>query len=159
MHSRLFETAGAGLVVFGILLAPALAGPADDMIAADRAFSAMSLEKGAHAAFLAFMADDVRLYEGPKRPIVSKATAEAYYARTPEDPNERLEWAPMDAEASPDGALGFTRGTWLYTARKKDGGEARATGYYVTVWKRQRDGKYKFTLDIGGSDPEPAKAE
>lgn len=137
---------------------PAKAGPKNDMMAADRAFSIMSVEKGAHAAFLAYMDDDVRLYEGPKRPIVGKAAAAAYYEKTTEGPDNQLQWVPVDAEASPDGALGFTRGTWLYTAKTKDG-TTKATGYYVTVWKRQADGHYKFTLDMGGSDPKPGKPD
>ncbi len=43
-----------GKFVFGLALlasSAAFAGPKEDMIAADRAFAAMSLEKGAHAAF------------------------------------------------------------------------------------------------------------
>lgn len=130
----------------------ALAGPADDMMAADRAFSALSVLKGAHAAFLAFMADDVRLYDGDHPPIIGKAAAAAYYAKHPDPPGSRLEWTPIEADASPDGVLGHTRGTWLFTAKTADGHEARATGYYVTVWRRQADGRYRFTLDIGGAD-------
>ena len=156
MRGRLSAVA---LLALGTVAAPALAGPKEEMMAADRAFSAMSVDKGMQAAFLAYMADDVRLYQGPKRPIVGKDAAAAFYAKTPEDPNERLEWTPVEAEASPDGALGFTRGTWIDTAKKKDGGEATTTGYYVTVWRRQPDGKYKFTLDMGGNDPKPAKTE
>lgn len=129
------------------------AAPADEMMAADRAFSALSVEKGAHAAFLAYMADDVRLYDGDHPPIIGKAAAAEYYAKHPSAPGSHLEWTPIEAEASPDGVLGHTRGTWIYTVKKKDGTEAKATGYYLTVWRRQSDGHYKFTLDIGGSDP------
>jgi ketosteroid isomerase-like protein len=136
---------------------PALAGPADDMMAADRAFSALSVEKGSHTAFLAYMANDVRLYDGDHPPILGKAAAADYYAKNPQSPGNRLEWTPVEADASPDGALGFTRGTWLLTAKGADGKAARFTGYYVTMWKRQTDGQYKFTLDIGGDDPKAAK--
>ena len=159
MRGRLSVGVALGLFAFGSCAAQALAGPKEEMVAADRAFSAMSVEKGARAAFLAYMADDVRLFDGEHPPIVGKAAVEAYYAKHPAAPGTKLEWTPIEAEASPDGVLGFTRGTWIYTAKKKDGGEAKATGYYVTVWKRQADGHYKFTLDIGGSDPKPAKSE
>ena len=63
-----------------------------------------------------------------------------------------LQWTPLEAEASPDGVLGFTRGTWIFTGTKKDGSQQKVTGYYVTEWRRQTDGKYKFVLDIGGAD-------
>ena len=51
--------------------------------------------------------------------------------------------------------LGYTRGTWIYNS--KPGGDAKLTGYYVTEWRRQSDGQYKFILDIGGVD-RPEKA-
>lgn len=147
------------LAVAALLLIPVavLAGPKEDMMAADRAFSDMSLKSGAHAAFLAFMSNDVRLFDGDHPPILGKAAAAAYYAdvekKNPSgEKASTLQWTPLEADASPDGVLGFTRGTWVFTGKKKDGGEQKVTGYYVTEWERQSDGTYKFVLDIGGTD-------
>ncbi len=134
----------------------AIAAPKDDMMAADKAFSAMSVEKGSHAAFLAYMTEDVRLFQGEHPPVVGKAAVSAFFAdEEKSDPSyakQRLEWSPFEADASADGTLGFTRGHWVLTAPKKDGGEFKLTGYYVTEWRRQPDGSYKFCLDIGGAD-------
>ena len=159
MRNIIPGSALAAILAFGALSQPAWADAKDDMIAADKAFSALSVAKGAHAAFLAYMADDVRLYDAENPPIIGKAAVAAYYTAHPEAPGSRLEWTPIEADASPDGVLGHTRGTWIYTVQKKDGAQARATGYYVTVWQRQADGQYKFTLDIGGADKQPAKSE
>jgi ketosteroid isomerase-like protein len=139
------------------LTASAQAAPKDDMLAADKAFSAMSIAKGAHAAFLSYMTDDVRLFDGDHPPIVGKAAVAAHYAAQEKaDPEgtkkQRLEWTPVEADASPDGVLGWTRGTWIFTAPKPDGSQFKLTGYYVTEWRRQPDGTYKFCLDIGGTD-------
>jgi ketosteroid isomerase-like protein len=144
-------------VLFMFACANALAGPKEDMIAADRAFSDMSVKSGAHAAFLAYMADDVRLFDGEHPPLIGKEAAAAWYAdvekKNPGGENSTtLQWTPLEADASPDGVLGYTRGTWSYSGTKKDGSAQRVTGYYVTEWKRQADGKYKFVLDIGGAD-------
>jgi ketosteroid isomerase-like protein len=132
------------------------AAPKDDMLAADKAFSAMSVAQGAHTAFLAYMTDDARVFEGDHPPIIGRqAVADFYAAAEKVDPsyrNQRLEWTPLEAEASPDGMLGWTRGTWIFTAPKPDGTRARFTGYYVTEWRRQPDGTYKFCLDTGGVD-------
>jgi ketosteroid isomerase-like protein len=134
----------------------AQAAPKDDMMAADKAFSAMSIAQGQHKAFLAYMTDDVRLFTGAHPPVTGKAAVVAQYAaEEAADPNykaQRLEWTPLEAEASPDGMLGFTRGTWIFTAPKADGSAMKLTGYYVTEWRRQPDGTYKFCLDIGGAD-------
>jgi len=135
----------------------AIAGPKEEMMAADRAFSDLSVKEGAHAAFLAYMADDVRLFDGDHPPILGKAAAAAYYAdveqKNPKgQANSSLEWTPVEAEASGDGTLGWTRGTWVFSAKNADGSPRKVTGYYVTEWRRGEDGKYKFVLDIGGAD-------
>jgi len=89
--------------------------------------------------------------------IIGKAAAAAWYADVEKknpggEKASTLQWTPLEADASPDGVLGYTRGTWIYSGTKKDGSAQRVTGYYVTEWKRQSDGKYKFVLDIGGAD-------
>src|SRR6185312_16481788 len=97
------------LAVAALLLIPgaAMAAPKDEMMAADRSFSEVSLKSGAHAAFLAFMSDDVRLFDGDHPPILGKAAATAYYADgEKKNPNgeksSTLECAPREADASPD---------------------------------------------------------
>ena len=144
------------IVALLALTAAAAAAPKDDILAADRAFSALSLAKGIHAAFLATVTDDVRLFQGDRPPLIGKDAVAAYYAAEEKsDPtykDQRLEWMPRDAEISPDGVLGWTRGTWIFTAPKPDGTTLRLTGYYVTAWRRQGDGTYKVCLDIGGAD-------
>jgi ketosteroid isomerase-like protein len=146
----------ASLVAAALFLFPAGAAPKDDLLAADKAFCDMSIAKGSHAAFLAYMTDDVRLYDGTHPPLLGKKAVEAYYAGVEKsDPtysNGRLEWTPLEAEASPDGMLGWTRGTWIWTLKKPDGTSANATGYYVTGWRKQPDGSWKFDFDIGGTD-------
>lgn len=144
--------------MFALTANPAFAGAAEDMMQTDKAFSDMSVAKGTHAAFLAYMADDVRLYQGDHPPVIGKKAAEDFFAKNPDSPGERLQWTPIEADASTDGTLGFTRGTWIYTAKAKDGSAVNVTGYYVTEWKKQADGQYKFVLDIGGADKKP-KAE
>ena len=138
-----------------LLSAAAAAGPKEDLLAADKAFSNLSVAKGAHAAFLAYMADDVRLFQGAHPPLVGKKSAAAYYAgleKLKPKAKARLEWTPLEADASHDGVLGWTRGTWIQTVTKPDGTLQKLTGYYVTEWRRQTNGAYKFVLDIGGTD-------
>jgi ketosteroid isomerase-like protein len=155
-----FERAKREIVMLGKLVIAAallvstgaLAGPKEDMMAADRAFAKMSLEKGAHAAFLAYMTDDVRLYDGDHPPIIGRRAVETYYAKNPDPKGSKLNWKPIEADASAAGDFGYTRGTWVFTAKDEKGRDVKVTGYYVTGWKRQADGTYKFNLDIGGAD-------
>jgi ketosteroid isomerase-like protein len=53
--------------------------------------------------------------------------------------------------------MGYTTGPWEFrpdAAAEK----AVAFGNYVTVWKRQADGGWKFVVDLGISNPQPASA-
>lgn len=144
---------GRMIVGAALLLSTAvLAGPKEDMMATDRAFAKMSLEKGSHAAFLAYMTEDVRWFEGDYPPLIGKKTVEAYFAKHPEPKGSKLDWKPIEADASAAGDFGTTRGTWVFTAKDEKGKDVKVTGYYVTGWKRQTDGKYKFNLDIGGAN-------
>jgi ketosteroid isomerase-like protein len=98
------------------------------------------------------MTDDVRLFDGDHPPIIGKKAVEAYYAKNPDPPGSKLDWKPIEADASAAGDFGTTRGTWVFTAKDEKGKDVKVTGYYVTGWKRQADGTYKFNLDIGGAD-------
>lgn len=137
-----------------LLPVTAWAGPVEDMIATDNAFAKMSVAKGSHAAFLAYMADDVRLFDGPKPPLSGKAAVAAYYAEVEKGGPQKsvLNWKAMEGRASPDGILGWTRGTWISTSPAEGGRVRKLTGYYVTTWRKQADGKYKFEVDLGGVD-------
>jgi ketosteroid isomerase-like protein len=153
VHPKRISTLIVSLLV---LASAAVAAPKDDLLAADRAFSALSVAQGAHAAFLLTMTDDVQLFTGVNPPLIGKLAVTASYAEDEKsDPtyrSQRLEWTPIAAEASADGTLGITRGTWVFSVPGPDGAIRRLTGYYVTAWRRQSDGTYKFCFDIGGAD-------
>jgi ketosteroid isomerase-like protein len=55
-----------------------------------------------------------------------------------------LSWQPMNAEISKSGDLGFTYG--VYELSIKD---SVYKGTYVSIWKKQNDGSWKFVLDSG----------
>ena len=141
------------LVAFALaLLAPieAQAGAAQDIVAADKAFSALSVAKGSNFAFLATMADDARVFgTGNEPPILSKAQAIKRFAKSGNgDPKTNvLSWVPDHAEASKDGTAGYSDGHWLFV-----GGNVRLTGHYVTVWRKD-GGVWKVIADMGTTDP------
>jgi len=140
------------LVLCALLVAgPALAGPKEDIAAADKAFSALSVAKGSNAAFQAYLADDGRLFgTGEVPPIYGKAAAaEAFQTSSNGDPKINvLSWAPDNVEVSKDGSLGFSDGRWIFTAPKM-----KATGHYVTVWRKVGT-EWKVAADMGTTDPQ-----
>ena len=66
----------------------------------------------------------------------------------------RLEWRPSRAVARNGSDLAYTVGSYSTTLPESPDSVV-ATGSYVTIWERQRDGSWKVSLDIGSPDPEP----
>jgi ketosteroid isomerase-like protein len=141
----------------------AQAGPREDLIAADQAFSRLSVDKGSNAAFLAYLADDGRIFgTGNELPIYGKAEAIKRFADPKSgngDPRLNvLSWEPDAAGASADGGLGWTDGHWVFESGPDDIGRRHyITGHYLTVWKKDAAGVWKVQADMGTTDPKPAK--
>ena len=142
---------------FAVIASTAWAAPKDDVIATDKAFSQLSVEKGSNAAFLAYMADDARIFgTGGEPPILGKAEAVKRFQTSGNgDPKTNvLSWEPDNAEVSRDGTMAWTDGHWIFESGPDDKGRRHhATGHYLTVWAKDAKGAWKFTADMGTTDP------
>lgn len=126
-----------------LFVAPALAGPNEEaLIKTDRAFSAMAKSKGPAAAYAAFAAPDARMFDDGEGVVTGmdkiQKILEAEYAE-----GGTVSWTPKEAQASDDGTMGFTIGDWVYVTD----GSPDQTGWYVTIWRKQKDGSWKFSVD------------
>jgi ketosteroid isomerase-like protein len=129
--------------------APPVRGRADsrELLRADSTFAAMSVANGAKAAFLAFAADEAVTLGPPAAPMNHGRDAiSATFTDFPAD--AVLEWAPVSADVAGSGDLGCTVGEATVTAR-------HSFSKYLTVWKRQPDGGWKFVADGGNARPAP----
>jgi len=63
------------------------------------------------------------------------------------NPKFQLTWAPLKIEVSDDGTLGYTWGRYDAVERGNDGQAKTTTGVYLTIWRRQADGSWKFVYD------------
>ena len=111
----------------------------------DRDFSVRSTEVGMKQAFLDFAGDTAVLLQKNSLPVVGRSAILKSFGEF-EDTGFVLTWEPLSGDISCSGDLGYTYG--LYTlVRKSDGNSSR--GKYVTIWKKQEDGSWKFVLDAG----------
>jgi ketosteroid isomerase-like protein len=111
----------------------------------ERAFARMAAEpdKTVRDAFLAFVADDGVIFGG-EGPTNAKAAFTAAPAPPPGAPKLQLSWWPTHAEIASSGDLGWTTGP-----SKRVRGDKVGYGHFVTVWKKQADGKWRFLIDHG----------
>ena len=118
----------------------------------DAAFSRLSIEKGAGAAFAAYLADDAVFLPIGENLVSGKDAIVKYFS----DGESTLAWKPLKAEVAKSGELGYTYGTSELTTKDKDGKTQSRYYKYVSVWKRQKNGDWKMVLDIGNQSPAPA---
>ena len=124
------------------------------MVETERAFAKKSVDEGVRVAFMSFIADDGVLF----RPGAVKG--KQWMIDHPLPPSAKLPlltWYPSVAEISRAGDMGYTTGPW---ERRSDSQAANpdAWGNFLTVWKRQADGSFKFEIDLGISGPKPEQA-
>jgi ketosteroid isomerase-like protein len=121
------------------------------LIENDLAFSRMSLEKGMNQAFIYYADDSVVILRDEKFPITGKnELIRTYTARS--DSAMVLKWKPVRAGISRSNDLGYTFGDWELFLKDKD---TTLYGNYLTVWKKQADGTWKYVLDSGVDTPKP----
>ncbi|HEU4875264.1 MAG TPA: nuclear transport factor 2 family protein [Pyrinomonadaceae bacterium] len=141
------------LMVFAFTTMVQAQSALQEMVKTEQAFSKMAEEKNTHDAFMAFIADDGLLF----RPgaVNGKKWMIEHPPPPPKNTDKKplLAWQPKFAGMSASGDMGFTTGPWESKADIKDE-KPQGYGHFVTVWKKQTDGSWKFVVDLGISHPQ-----
>jgi ketosteroid isomerase-like protein len=127
------------IVISGPVLA---ADPADVLKDADRAFAALSARQGPGPAFQAFAAPDVVILNSAQPHTTPEQLGKRF------GPGLAIAWEPDEAVISAGGDLGYTMGHATITDQGKE-----SKTRYLTVWRKQPDGSWKFILDGGVPQP------
>ncbi len=147
----------ASLIAILCLVAmPARAGDdaLEQMLAADKAFAAMADAEGAPAAFAAYAAEDVRMFPEGGLPYDGRDALIARFASWPD--GATLAWTPQGGASAPAGDFGYTWGLSTFTVRNDDGEETVQHGKYISIWRREAGGAWKFVADMGNAAPASA---
>lgn len=118
----------------------------DVLLDIDTEFSAMSRTSGRNKAFITYAHDDVVLLRPNGYPIEGKSEL-LTVMKNIKDENYSLTWKPEQGMISSSGDLGFTYG--IYTLNYKADTIPDTQGTYVTIWKKDSQGNWKFVLDAG----------
>ncbi|HXG91196.1 MAG TPA: nuclear transport factor 2 family protein [Blastocatellia bacterium] len=114
----------------------------------DRQFSELAKTAGMAKAFLSYLSDDARIYRGGLMPFIGKRAADAFLAQR----EISATWNPMKSDVSKSNDLGYTYGGYEL---KEMTGEQKVVerGYYVRVWKRDEQARWKVVADISNRLP------
>lgn len=114
------------------------------MMDADRAFSKLSEAKGMKDAFLEYIDSNGVLLRPNHLPLLG-ADAIDFLVQS-NDTSYSLKWEPRGGAVAKSGDLGYTYGIYALKPTDKD---TLIYGNYVSIWKKQADGSWKFVLDSG----------
>jgi len=125
------------------------------LLQVDRDFAQAGVAKDIDR-FMSYIAEDVRFYSAGVMQT-GKLPFREGWAKGFADPNWSITWAPLYAEAAQSADLGYTTGSFEIHDKSADGTPLVRKGSYVTLWRKQPDGKWKVALDIGSFvPPKPA---
>jgi ketosteroid isomerase-like protein len=136
---------------------PAASAPpkatAETMKQLEADFMKAAAEKGS-AGYMSYYADDaVEVPNGG--PLIQGKINIAKGMGFLDDKNNSLTWAPVGADISASGDLGYTYGTFEFRSKDKDGKPVVEHGKYTSIWKKQKDGSWRVVLDMGNASSQP----
>ena len=120
-------------------------GSGGELLMADRDFSAMSVKEGMFKAFLFYIDEEGVILRDNSYPSKGKEDLRKRFEGR-SDTSFVLSWDPLYEKISESGELGYTYG--LHSTLEKSTGKI-SKGTYITIWKKQSDGSWKFVLDTG----------
>jgi hypothetical protein len=121
---------------------PPAAAPSD-IVAAELGFARRAREEGQWTAFRATATPDAVMF------VPQPVNAQAWLKKRA-DPPAPVRWRPHAVYMPCDGSYGVATGDW----QRPDG----STGYFTTLWQRQKDGDYRWVLDSGDDLATPRAA-
>lgn len=113
------------------------------IVAAELAFNRLAREKGQWTAFRETAEDGAVMFV--PGPVDARD-----WLKGRDNPPASVTWQPHEVWVSCDGTLGASKGAW----QRPDG----SVGYFTTIWRRQKDGEYRWVLDQGDALAEPLEA-
>lgn len=119
----------------------------------DIEFSDYSKANGMKAAFQEYVHKDGVLLRPYTMPIVGFDAIKRILDEGNTD--FTLTWSPLYGDVSLSGELGYTYGTYALEFKNEKGKAEIRKGTYVSVWKKDESGQWKWVLDTGNPGLEP----
>ena len=117
-----------------------------EVLKAEEDFKNLSQSKGIAQAFYTFADSNAVIKREHDTLIEGKENIKTYYAQ-PKFTKAFVSWKPDFIQVSDDGTLAYTFGKYVWTVTDSVGNKKDFKGIFHTVWKRQKDGSWKYVWD------------
>lgn len=148
---RAIAAAAAGLLVTAFVAAQnSVSRELDALVDTERAFAQAATEKGIRDSFLEYFAEDSIAFN--PAPISAADRLRTRPARPFSD--YELRWEPRTGDIAASGELGWLTGPSTFIDHTNPNAKPQY-GNYLSVWRRQADGRWRVYIDIGSEPPQP----
>ncbi len=113
---------------------------------AEKDFEKMATEKGIAEAFEYYADSNAVIKRQNDTLIHGKESIKNYYSAD-YFKTASVKWSPDFVESSQDGTIGYTYGNYTWQSKDSSGKVNEAKGVFHTVWKKQKDGSWKYVWD------------
>lgn len=118
----------------------------EEVLKAEDDFKNLSQSKGIAEAFYTFADENAVIKRENESLIRGKENIKKYY-ENPNYKNAFVTWKPDFVEVSKDGEMAYTYGKYVWTFTDSVGNKKDFKGLFHTVWKKQKDGSWKYVWD------------
>jgi ketosteroid isomerase-like protein len=120
----------------------------DGLINIEKSFAAYSVEHGTKDAFLKFADSNGLVFDQGKA-----ANAIEVWKKRENHSSSVLNWRPQFVEIASSNDFGYTTGPWELK-QNANSDSVIARGQFVTIWHVDKNGEWKFLIDLGaGGSP------
>ena len=114
---------------------------------AEADFNKIVAEQGLAEAFTFFADSSAVIKRKNDSLIFGKAGINNFYSSSRSKTKTTLEWKPDFIDVSESGELGYTYGKYTFAVYDSLGNKTDHHGIFHTVWKKQKDGSWKYVWD------------
>jgi len=123
------------------------------LLATDREWAKVASDGKNADSVLAYWTEDARVVM-PGAPILAgKPAIRGMVEGSMKTPGFHITWTPDSGVVSRSGDLGYTYGTNEFTAPDSTGKLVTTRGRYLTVWRKDSDGRWRCVEDIASPGP------
>jgi len=118
----------------------------EQIFKAENDFKNISQTKGIAIAFYTYADANAVIKRENDSLIHGKENIKKYYS-SPKFEKAAVTWKPDFVEVSNDGTMAYTYGKYIWTTTDSLGKKKDFKGIFHTVWKKQKDGSWKYVWD------------
>jgi ketosteroid isomerase-like protein len=116
------------------------------IVKAEKDFEKLVAEKGPAEGFYQFADSNAVIKREHDTLIIGKTNIRNYYSN-PRYQNVTVTWSPDAVTVSDAGDMASSYGKYVWTSKDSTGKEQISKGIFHTVWKKQKDGTWKYIWD------------